>query len=146
MEVKILGDLYLQIYTNVGHSVHVYSICESVLVYRFDISKTALLIYRCSMKSTYDYLQDKYGAVMTIEQLAQALSRKASGLRGVLQKPTEPWMFELNRVKRRIGRRIYFPTDAVAALLCGDFDGGSNGMESLSDRPEIGKVFAICRE
>ncbi|QOF93763.1 hypothetical protein IF654_06225 [Pseudomonas lundensis] len=73
------------------------------------------------MKSIIDYLQDKYGSLMTVEQLAHALSRKPSGLRGVLQKPTEPWMFELNRVKRRIGRRIYFPTDAVAALLNGDF-------------------------
>lgn len=73
------------------------------------------------MKSIIDYLQDKYGSLMTVEQLAQALSRKPFGLRGVLQKPTEPWMFEMNRVKRRIGRRIYFPTDAVAALLNGDF-------------------------
>ncbi|MNP64106.1 hypothetical protein D3C76_1595770 [compost metagenome] len=63
---------------------------------------------------------------MTVEQLAQALSRKPSGLRGVLQKPTEPWMFELNRVKRRIGRRIYFPTSVVAELLDGDFDRQKN--------------------
>lgn len=73
------------------------------------------------MNSIIDYLQEKYGPLMTIEQLAHALSRKPSGLRGVLQKPTELWMFELNRVKRRIGRRIYFPTVAVAALLNGDF-------------------------
>lgn len=57
---------------------------------------------------------------MTVEQLAQALSRKPSGLRVVLQKPTEPWTFELNRVKQRIGWHIYFPTGAVAALLNGD--------------------------
>jgi len=31
-------------------------------------------------------------------------------------------MFELNSVKRRIGRRIYFPTESVAALLNGEFD------------------------
>lgn len=74
------------------------------------------------MESTIDLLQGKYGSLMTIEQLAQVLSRKPSGLRGVLQKPTEPWMFKLNRVRRRIGRRIYFPTDAVAELLNGDFD------------------------
>lgn len=98
------------------------------------------------MKSTYEYLQDKYGSVMTIEQLAQALSRKSSGLRGVLQKPTEPWMFELNRVKRRIGRRIYFPTATVAALLNGDFDLCSNGMESVSDRSLIGKESGTCTE
>lgn len=112
----------------------------------FVISKLKFLDISNFMKSTSDHLLEKYGPLMTIEQLAQVLSRKGSGLRGVLQKPTEPWMFELNRVKRRIGRRIYFPTDAVAALLRGDFDGGSNGMESLSDRPEIGKVFGICSE
>ncbi len=55
-------------------------------------------------------------------------------------------MFELNRVKRRIGRRIYFPTDAVAALLNGDFDRCSNGMESISDRAVIGKELDICSE
>lgn len=98
------------------------------------------------MKTTSDHLLEKYGPLMTIEQLAKVLSRKGSGLRGVLQKPTEPWMFELNRVKRRIGRRIYFPTDAVAALLNGDFDRCSNGMESISARAVIGKELDICSE
>jgi len=67
-------------------------------------------------------LEEKYGPLMTVEQIAQVLSRKTSGLRAVLQCPTEQWMFELNSVKRRIGRRIYFPTESVAALLNGEFD------------------------
>ncbi len=98
------------------------------------------------MKSTSDHLLEAYGPLMTIEQLAQVLSRKGSGLRGVLQKPTEPWMFELNRVKRRIGRRIYFPTDTVAALLNGDFERCSNDMESVSDRTLIGNESGTCTE
>lgn len=72
--------------------------------------------------SALELLRKQYGPVMTIEQLAGVLSRKASGLRGVLQNPTEPWMHALNRVKRRIGRRIYFPVESVAALLNGDFE------------------------
>ena len=112
----------------------------------FDIPKLNFLDISKFMKSTSDHLLEKYGPLITIEQLAQALSRKSSGLRGVLQKPTEPWMFELNRVKRRIGRRIYFPTAAVAALLNGDFDRCGNGMESISDRPLIGNESGTCTE
>jgi hypothetical protein len=111
-----------------------------------DISKVVRSVYRVDMKSTFEFLQEKYGSLMTVEQLAQALSRKASGLRGVLQKPTEPWMFELNRARRRIGRRIYFPTDAVAALLNGDFDRCNEGDQSVSDRPLIGKESGTCTE
>ncbi|HBP5441054.1 hypothetical protein IPC665_16185 [Pseudomonas aeruginosa] len=72
------------------------------------------------MKSTLEFLLERYGSLMTVDQLAQVLSRKSSGLRGALQKPTEPWMLELNRVKRRIGRRLYFPTSSVAELLDAD--------------------------
>ena len=106
----------------------------------FVISKLNFLDISNFMKSTSDHLLEKYGPLMTVEQLAQVLSRKGSGLRGVLQKPTEPWMFELNRVKRRIGRRIYFPTDAVAALLRGDFDGGATAW----NRYPIGLKSAKC--
>lgn len=112
----------------------------------FVISKLNLLDISNFMKSTSDHLLEAYGPLMTIEQLAQVLSRKGSGLRGVLQKPTEPWMFELNRVKRRIGRRIYFPTDTVAALLNGDFERCSNDMESVSDRTLIGNESGTCTE
>lgn len=112
----------------------------------FDMSKVIRSVYRVDMKPTIEFLQEKYGSLMTVEQLAQALSRKASGLRGVLQKPTEPWMFELNRARRRIGRRIYFPTDTVAALLNGDFDRCNEGGQSVCDRPLIGKESGTCTE
>lgn len=122
IKVDFQKNLYLQIYTNLTQPASVQIAFDIVWELAAGISKFIRSICRNHMNSIIDFLQGKYGSLMTIEQLAQALSRKPSGLRGVLQKPTEPWMFKLNRVKRRIGRRIYFPTDAVAALLNGDFD------------------------
>jgi hypothetical protein len=71
------------------------------------------------VSSTFKILKDKYSAVMTLEQLAETLSRKPEGLRMALIK-NEPWAHELNQVKRYIGRRMYFPTETVAALLDGE--------------------------
>ena len=55
---------------------------------------------------------------MTLEQLAKTLSRKPEGLRMALIKH-ELWARDLNKVKQRIGRRVYFPIESVAALLEG---------------------------
>lgn len=71
------------------------------------------------MNSTFDILKEQYGAVMTLEQLAATLSRKPEGLRMALLKPTDDWARSLNAHKVYIGRRMYFPTEAVAALLGG---------------------------
>ena len=56
---------------------------------------------------------------MTLEQLATTLSRKPEGLRMALLKPKEAWAHEMNAHKVYIGRRMYFQTQAVAALLDG---------------------------
>ncbi|NMG56850.1 hypothetical protein [Aromatoleum aromaticum] len=71
------------------------------------------------MKFTFEILKEKYGAAMTLEQLAATLSRKPEGLRMALLKPKEKWALYLNARKVYIGRRMYFPTEAVAALLDG---------------------------
>jgi len=71
------------------------------------------------VNSTFEILKEQYGAVMTLEQLAATLSRKPEGLRMALLKPKEEWARELNTRKVYIGRRMYFPTEAVAALLDG---------------------------
>ncbi|MCY1542231.1 hypothetical protein D9M68_779690 [compost metagenome] len=73
------------------------------------------------MNKFLERLQDQYGLLMTIDQLAVVLCRKPAGLRSALQMSNERWVCELNRVKRRIGRRVYFPTESVAALLNGEF-------------------------
>lgn len=71
------------------------------------------------MSSTFEILKEQYGAVMTLEQLATALSRRPEGLRMALLRPTEEWARQLNAQKVYIGRRMYFPTEAVAAVLRG---------------------------
>ncbi|WJF90210.1 hypothetical protein QS306_00515 [Paraburkholderia bonniea] len=59
---------------------------------------------------------------MTLEQLAETLSRKPEGLRMALLKPKERWARELGARKLYIGRRMYFSTETVAALLDGELD------------------------
>ena len=71
------------------------------------------------MSVTFEILKNKYGAVMTLEQLAEILSRKPEGLRMALIRK-ESWAQELNQAKRYIGRRMYFPTQVVAVLLDGE--------------------------
>ncbi|HDR9088080.1 TPA: hypothetical protein QDB10_004012 [Burkholderia vietnamiensis] len=70
----------------------------------------------------FDILKDRYGAVMTLEQLAATLSRKPEGLRMALLKPKSEWAYHLNSHKFYVGRRMYFPTEAVAHLLDSGFE------------------------
>lgn len=81
------------------------------------------------MSSTFEILKEQYGAVMTLEQLAVTLSRKPEGLRMALLKPKDDWARALNAHKVYIGRRMYFPTEAVASLLGGalSINGGMPG-------------------
>ncbi|PRE16530.1 hypothetical protein C6P72_24490 [Burkholderia gladioli] len=69
------------------------------------------------MSSMFDILKERYGAVMTLEQLAATLSRKPEGLRMALLKSKSEWARSLNAQKVYIGRRMYFPTEAVARLF-----------------------------
>lgn len=70
----------------------------------------------------FDILKDRYGAVMTLEQLAATLSRKPEGLRMALLKPKSEWAYHLNSHKFYVGRRMYFPTESVAHLLDSGFE------------------------
>lgn len=72
------------------------------------------------MNSTFEILKEQYGVVMTLEQVAATLSRKPEGLRMALLKPKEAWAYEMNDRKIYIGRRMYFQTKDVAALLDGN--------------------------
>ncbi|WP_321849358.1 hypothetical protein [Burkholderia diffusa] len=59
---------------------------------------------------------------MTLEQLAAMLSRKPEGLRMALLNQKSEWARGLNTRKVYIGRRMYFPTEAVAQLLDAGFE------------------------
>ncbi|CAM8819234.1 MULTISPECIES: hypothetical protein [Burkholderia] len=82
----------------------------------------------------FDILKDRYGAVMTLEQLAATLRRRPEGLRMALLKPKSEWAHRLNSHKFYIGRRMYFPTEAVAHLLDSGFElqGGRDGKENFN--------------
>jgi hypothetical protein len=74
------------------------------------------------VSSTFEILKEKFGAVMTLEQLAATLSRKPEGLRMALLKPKDAWAKEMSIRKVYIGRRMYFPTEVVATLLDGEMN------------------------
>jgi hypothetical protein len=71
------------------------------------------------MNQTLGILINRYGAVMTLNQLAETLDRKPEGLRMALLAGKESWAQKLNARKIYVGRRMYFPVDAVAAMLVG---------------------------
>jgi hypothetical protein len=73
------------------------------------------------VSSTLDFLLRKYGPNLTLDDLAEVLKRKPSGVRSVLSRDEDDWAKEINRKKVYIGRRVYFPAEAVAELLAGSF-------------------------
>ncbi|RQT53105.1 hypothetical protein DF050_14160 [Burkholderia cepacia] len=66
------------------------------------------------MSLMFDILKDRYGAVMTLDQLAAALSRKPEGLRMALLKPKSEWA-------RRIGECRANRRDEVVKDECNRF-------------------------
>lgn len=76
------------------------------------------------MSSTLDFLLRKYGPSLTLEDLAEVLKRKPSGVRSVLSRGEDDWAKEINKKKVYIGRRVYFPAETVADLLSGSFGNG----------------------
>lgn len=84
------------------------------------------------MSLTLEILKEKYGAVMTLEQLAETLSRKPEGVRMALSR-REPWAEYINNTKVYIGRRVYFAVEIVAKLL----DGFSSSVDSKKSNTSI---------
>ena len=84
------------------------------------------------MSLTLEILKEKYGAVMTLEQLAETLSRKPEGVRMALLRK-ESWAEDINNTKVYIGRRVYFPVEVVARLL----DGFSSRTDSENSNNSI---------
>ena len=70
------------------------------------------------MNPTEKWLTDRYGPLMTLQDLATVLNRSADGLRLSLYGQTE-LSRQLHDARRKIGRRVYFRTAAVAQLVDG---------------------------
>lgn len=56
------------------------------------------------------------GPLLTITQLAKILDRSPEGLRISLRSAT-PWVQKVNATRLRLGRRVYFRTSEIAAIL-----------------------------
>jgi hypothetical protein len=66
--------------------------------------------------STAEILVSKFGPLMTLTQLAGTLSRSAEGLRFGLSTDSD-FSRKVNAARVRYGRRVYFHTVKIAAVL-----------------------------
>lgn len=63
-----------------------------------------------------EMLLDRYGPLLSINQLASVLDRSPEGLRISLRTPSD-WSAKINASRLKIGRRVYFRTPQLAQLL-----------------------------
>lgn len=72
--------------------------------------------------STYmtDELVRRFGPLLTADDLAVLLQRSKTGLQWSLGRSSNPMIRALHGCQRRVGRRNYYPADAVARILAGE--------------------------
>jgi hypothetical protein len=66
--------------------------------------------------STADILVSQYGPLLTIAQLAGILNRSTDGLR-ISLRSQNPFSRAVNAARIRLGRRVYFSTTKIAAII-----------------------------
>lgn len=69
--------------------------------------------------NTESYLLEKYGPLLSLEQLAGLLDRSVDGLRLTLAQDGEI-AAKFNPARKKIGRRVYFRSAIVAQVLDAD--------------------------
>ena len=69
--------------------------------------------------TTLQQLTEKYGPLMTLAQLAAILDKSAESVRSATYRNDE-FAALVNAARRKIGRRVYFKTAAIAELIDGD--------------------------
>jgi|GEM_PF-3016540 len=69
-------------------------------------------------------LEEKYGHLLSTEEVAEVLRRKPGGIRFTMvstRKRQQPWAQRLLRAKVRMGRRVFYhPWGAAEAMVLGD--------------------------
>ncbi|MFZ2220487.1 MAG: DNA-binding protein [Rhodoferax sp.] len=65
-----------------------------------------------------EFLNQEYGPLLSIVQLAKVLNRSPEGLRISLRTPSE-WSDKINETKLKLGRRVYYRTAEISVLLSG---------------------------
>lgn len=66
-------------------------------------------------------LTERYGPLLTHDQLAALLGRTSGGLRYSLGHPADQRTRDLKDCGCRIGRRVYYPAAEVARIISSDF-------------------------
>jgi predicted nucleotidyltransferase len=64
-----------------------------------------------------DRLIERFGDLITYEQLAEYLHRDTEGLRITLSRSNQVWAQKVNKAKLKIGRRVLFSAVGVAAVV-----------------------------
>lgn len=67
--------------------------------------------------NTAEHMIERYGELMSYEQLATLLKRSESGLRVTMTRRTSDAAQVLGNARIRIGRRVYFRTKQIAELI-----------------------------
>lgn len=67
--------------------------------------------------NTTQHMIERYGELMTYEQLAGLLKRSESGLRVTMARRTSSAAQVLDNARIRIGRRVYFRTSQIAEMI-----------------------------
>ena len=62
-------------------------------------------------------ITERFGVLLSQAQLAALLGRTPGGLRYSLSYPSDARTHALKACGRRIGRRVYYPAQAVAAII-----------------------------
>jgi hypothetical protein len=71
------------------------------------------------MSTTLDYLQNKYGPLMSINALAETFDRSKEGLRVSLCSDSD-FSKAVNAAKTKCGRRVYFRSGQIAEIIDGE--------------------------
>ena len=66
-----------------------------------------------------EMLLNRYGPLLSVNQLASILDRSPDGLRISLRTASD-WSAKINASRLKIGRRVYFRTSQVAELMTND--------------------------
>lgn len=69
------------------------------------------------MSETYKTLSEKHGVLLSYEVLGRVMDRSPDGLRLSLAANRSAWAQRINAAKVRIGRRVHFRTELIAALI-----------------------------
>ena len=70
-----------------------------------------------SVSATYRYLLVNYGPLLTLKYVAELMHTTPNGVRMAIVRRRQPFAVALADAQRRLGRRIYFEAQRVAAVI-----------------------------